>query len=113
MKKKSPLGEITPSICEAAFERYTSLDDSVAEMIKKNCVEVRDFIILSFVYDQNELDVRQIARILGLSRTKTRVCVDRLIEANLVEYTDTQSTDSSPIRLTQTGQQVTLRVHSV
>lgn len=114
MKKKSPFADISPSICEAAFERYKSYDDSLAELIKKDCIEVRDFIILSFVHDQGELDVEQITRVLGLSDTTTRYCVDRLIEAGLVRYEQNGdgSAGNPSISLTPTGRMVTQRIHS-
>jgi len=113
MNKKSPLGEITPSICEAAFNEYVDLDDTLAKLIQENSIEVRDFIILSFVCDQGELTAEQIAQILGISMTKTGCCIDRLIDAGLIEYSDSEnkSDNNHPIRLTPTGRLVTLRIH--
>ena len=113
MSKKSPLGEITPSICEAAFNEYVDLDDSLAKLIQENCIEVRDFIILSFVCDQGELSAGQIAQILGIGLDKTRCCIGRLKEAGLIEISDSgsKSDEDLPIRLTSTGHKVTLRIH--
>jgi DNA-binding MarR family transcriptional regulator len=113
MNKKSPLGEITPSICEAAFEEYASLDDSLAELIHRNHIDVRDFIILSFVCDQGELGIEQIAQILGISLSGTGYCIDRLIEADLIQYKDVEEQPDSNrlICLTPSGRLVTLRVH--
>ena len=69
MTKKKSLGDITPSICEAVFKEYARLDDSLAELIRENHVQVRDFIILSFVWDQGGLSTEQIAQILGSTLT--------------------------------------------
>ena len=115
MIKKISLGKITPSICEAAFVEYANLDDSLAELIHKNCIEVRDFIILSFVCDQGELVAEQIAQMLGISLSKTRYCIDRLIEANLIQYKDgkTNTDTDHPICITDAGRLMTLRVHGL
>ena len=117
MNIKRPLGDIDSSICEAAFEEYTKLDDSLTELIHKNCIEVRDFVILSFVFDQGELSTDQISQILGLSKEKTRFCIERLIDADLIKYKDHNGDDDvngeHPICLTDTGKMVTLRVHGL
>jgi DNA-binding MarR family transcriptional regulator len=113
MTEKRLPGELTPSICEAAFEEYTQLDDSLAKLIKKNCLDVRDFIILSFVGDQGNLSAEQIAKILGLSLERTGFCIERLIEANLIRFEDgvKDADGEHQIRLTATGRLVTSRVH--
>lgn len=81
-KKQSPT-EISISICEAALERYSALDDSLAELIRQASIEVRDFMLLSFVCDQGSMSVEQINRALGISPESTRHCVERLIQAQL------------------------------
>ena len=113
MNKKSPLGEITPSICEAAFNEYADLDDSLAKLIQENRIEVREFIILSFVCDQGELTAEQIAQILGISMGKTHHCIERLIDAGLIDHASGKSNldKDHPIRMTPTGRLVTLRIH--
>ena len=117
MNIKRPLGDIDSSICEAAFEEYTKLDDSLTELIHKNCIEVRDFVILSFVCDQGALSTEQISQILGLSMEKTRFCIERLIDADLIQYKDKNDDEEAngdhPISLTDTGRMVTLRVHGL
>jgi DNA-binding MarR family transcriptional regulator len=113
MNKKSPLGDITPSICGAAFDEFVKHDDSVAELIHKNGIDVRDFIVLSFVCDQGELSITQVAQILGITVARAHGCIDRLAGANLVEYKagDNRSDTDRPLVLTDTGQLVALRVH--
>ena len=110
-EKRSP-GELTPSICEAAFEECTQLDDSMADLIKKNSLDVREFIILSFVGDQGSLSTTQIAHILGLSQEKTGICIGRLIEAGLIQYKDgaKDADGKHQIQVTATGRRLTSRV---
>ena len=113
MNAKIFLGNITPSICEAAFERYTGVDDSLSEQIKKNSIAVREFIILSFVCDQDALSLEQISGILSLSHAEADTCVGRLLNANLVQYSDddNESDTNRPIHPTPGGRVMVSRVH--
>jgi len=113
MSKKQPLGDISPSICEAVFAEYGKLDDSLAELIRDSHIQVRDFIILSFVCDQGGLSTEQIAQILGTTPTETRACIDRLLDSNMIRYTDghDKSEGDQPICVTPTGRLVAMRVH--
>jgi hypothetical protein len=113
MKRKNSLGHLTPSICEAAFEEYAKLDDTLSELILKNRIGVRHFIILSFICDQESLNAEQICQILGLPMTKTQHYIDHLVEANMVELdgTDGHSEASRPMHLTPFGKLVVTRVH--
>ena len=112
MTEKRSSGELTPSICEAAFEECAQLDDSMADLIKKKRLNVRDFIILLFVGDQGNLSTTQIAHILGLSQEKTGICISRLIEAGLIQYKDgiRDADGERQIQVTETGRLLTSRV---
>jgi DNA-binding MarR family transcriptional regulator len=114
VSKEDPPTNVSKSICEAALERYSKLDDSLAELIRQASIEVRDFMLLSFVCDQGTMSIDQISRALGLSRESTQHCVDRLIMAQLVYY---NSNDDAPngrhgISATTAGRRVTRRIHS-
>ena len=114
MGEKDPQAEHTKSICEVALERYRSLDDSLAELIRQADIEVRDFMLLSFVCDQGSMSIEQINSALGISGESTQRCIDRLIRAQLVHY---KSAGGSPegnhrIRPTTAGKKVTQRIHS-
>jgi hypothetical protein len=113
MKKNSVLGDITPSICEAVYEEYSRVNDSLAEVVHKNNIQVRDFIVLSFVCDQGELSIKQVAHILGIGEAETCACASRLVDAKLIEYRENvdKSDTSAQIRITPIGRNVTLRVH--
>lgn len=111
-KTQSPT-EISISICEAALERYSALDDSLAELIRQASIEVRDFMLLSFVCDQGSMSVEQINRALGISPESTRHCVDRLIQAQLVYYNNVEGELDGDrfVSPTATGKQVTRGIH--
>lgn len=81
--KRDP-GELTPSICEEALTRFSESDDSLAGLIEQHHIEVRDFMVLSFICDQDAMSVGQLCSALGLSRHSTTDCVSRLIQAQLV-----------------------------
>jgi DNA-binding MarR family transcriptional regulator len=112
MNKKGSLGAINPSICEAAFAEYAMLDDSLAKLIQKNSIEIREFIVLAYVYNQGVLSTGQIAQILGMSLTNTESCIDRLIGADLIQYSDGKDGSETDrlIQLTSAGRVLTSRV---
>lgn len=114
MNKIPPSSELTPSICEEALDKFSKSDDSLAELIEENHIEVRDFMILSFVCDQNELAVEQLMRVLGLSRTTTVGCIERLQAAGLIHYTQAGETAESSDRVSPTapGRTITQRILS-
>ena len=76
--------DLTPSICEEALDQFSNSDDSLAQVIEGNSIEVRDFMVLSFVCDQSKLDVEQLTRVLGLSQNTILDCIARLNKAALV-----------------------------
>jgi DNA-binding MarR family transcriptional regulator len=112
MNKKGSLGTINPSICEAAFAEYAKLDGSLAKLIQKNSIEMREFILLAYLYNQSALSTGQIAHILGMSLTKAESCIDHLIGADLIQYSDSKDGSETDrlIQLTSTGQELTPRV---
>jgi predicted HTH transcriptional regulator len=114
MNKKSPLGHLTPSICEAAFEEYAKQDDTLTELILKNRIEVRHFIILSFICDQEELSTEQIVQILGISLTRASQYIKHLIDAKMIQHKDVDKGTGvgNPLCLTPFGRLVVLRVHN-
>lgn len=104
--------KLTRSICEEALERFSQSDDSLAGIIESHHIEVRDFIVLSFVCDQSELGVDQLVSALGLSRETVLFCVDRLVGADLVVYRQV-ATVTDPQRYvtpTPSGRTITRRI---
>ena len=52
MSKTDSITDLTRSICEEALDSFSQSDDSLADLIEDNHIEVRDFMVLSFVCDQ-------------------------------------------------------------
>lgn len=103
---------LTRSICEEALDRFSHSDDSLAGLIEANNIEVRDFMILSFVCDQNQLAVEQLMRALGLSRESVLDCVERLVQADLVVYRQvaTVAEPGNGVSPTSAGRMIARRV---
>jgi DNA-binding MarR family transcriptional regulator len=103
---------LTPSICEEALENFSKSDDSLADLVAENHIEVRDFMILSFVCDQNEMAIGQLMSALGLSRATVTGCVERLQGAGLVHYSQVGETaeDSDRVSPTPPGRTITQRI---
>jgi len=112
LKKKPPHIDVTPSICEEALESFADSDDSLANLIEANHIELRDFMILSFVCDQNEMLVEQLMRALGLSRTTLIECIERLHTAGLIHYQQAGETAelSDTVAPTATGRTIAQRI---
>ena len=107
----SPDGKI-PSICEEALESLNRSGDSLAELIEKNNIKVRDFMILSFVCDQRELGVEQLTHVLGLERDDVLLCLKRLETAGFVRYQQVAETAEASDLVTPTdpGRRIAERV---
>lgn len=112
MNRHFPPDGHAPSICEEALETFDRADSSLAELIERHNIEVRDFIILSFVCDQHELAVEQLTRVLGLEREKVLVCLERLQTAGFVHYQQVAETAeaSDLVRPTQPGRKIARRI---
>jgi DNA-binding MarR family transcriptional regulator len=114
LSKTRPPIELTRSICEEALESFSQSDDSLADLIEDNHIEVRDFMVLSFVCDQNEMTIDQLNRALGLSRSTVVGCVERLQTAGLARYHLVADTADSSDRVipTSAGRTITDRILS-
>jgi DNA-binding MarR family transcriptional regulator len=114
LSKKNSTTEVSQSICEAALELYGASDNSLAERIRQASIEVRDFIILSFICDQQSMSIDQIGRVLGVDEETAQLCVDRLIKATLVQYgpAGDDSGSRQDVCPTDIGQAVTNHIHS-
>lgn len=103
----------TPSICEEALEEYRSAEDTFAGLIESNHIEIRDFMILSFVCDQGMMELDRIRSILGLSGESTLSCVARLRDVELVTISTGQILEtSSVVSPTGLGISIARRIHS-
>ena len=114
MSKTRPPIELTRSICEEALESLSQSDGSLADLIEDNNIEVRDFMVLSFVCDQNKMTIDQLIGALGLSRSTVVGCAERLQTAGLARYHLVADTADSSDRVTPTpaGRTITDRILS-
>lgn len=107
------LHSVSRSIVEEVMEHFRQADDSLAEALRANFIELQDFILLSLIYDQPQMTVAEIRTPLGLSAESTAACVERLLRAKLLfgdEHADTGSIDQSRYELTSAGRMVTRRI---
>lgn len=103
MQDKRRPEDLTPSICEEALGRFSQSDDSLAGVIENNHIEVRDFMLLSFVCDQNVMSIAQLSGALGLSYQTTIDCVSRLVQAELARAENPGQSWASATRIVPTG----------
>ena len=103
-----PPEDLTPSIYEAALERFSQSDDSLAGVIEKHHIEVREFMVLSLICDQGELKMDQLRRALGLSNESLSTCLERLANAGLLRADVVRGLidDKHPIRPTPNGRSI-------
>ena len=112
MARKELPDDLTPSICEAALDRFSQSDDSLAGVIEQHHIEVRDFMILSLICDQKALGIDQLARALGLTTEVVIDCIDRMTSAGLLRYHSASSlllTDNR-IQSTDAGQLIAQKI---
>ncbi len=104
----------TTSICEDVLEQYRSGDDTLAGLIERNHIEVRDFMILSFVCDQGSMSVDRIKSALGLSRESILSCVERLknIELVIFEVDESSGKVKGDISPSMIGKAISQKIHS-
>jgi DNA-binding MarR family transcriptional regulator len=114
LSKTRPPIKLTRSICEEALENFSQSDDSLADLIEDNHIEVRDFMVLSFICDQDEMTIDQLTRTLGLGRSTVVGCVERLQTAGLARYHLVAETADSSDRVipTPAGRTITDRILS-
>ena len=77
-------GDTDISIAGRAIALAVAQNDSLAAVLQASGMELRDFIVLSFVSDQGPIDTERLARLIGLDRDTTLRCIERLIAAGLV-----------------------------
>lgn len=104
--------DLTPSICEAALAHFSDSDDSLAGMIERYAIEVRDFMLLSLLCDQESFEFDQLERALGLDRDSIRRCLVRLGNAGLVKHNGVAAgtPESDSVRTTVAGRILAQRI---
>lgn len=72
------------SLTGRAIALAVAENDSLAEVLQTSGMELRDFIVLSFVSDQGPIDTERLARLIGLDRDTTLRCIEGLINVGLL-----------------------------
>jgi len=100
------------SIAGLSAEQFVTRDDSLAELLLNRGIQVRDFIVLSFLSDQGTMSVSQLSRILGIEPAHVLEGARRLSGAGLV-IRDPHARDSgeeTTVSLTGRGQDIATRI---
>lgn len=111
MVRSNAHDDLTTSICEEALARFRESDDSLAGMIERHAIEVRDFMLLSLLCDQESFDVDQLERALGLGRESIDRCIARLGNAGLVKHNGAGA-EALVVRTTAAGRILAQRILS-
>jgi predicted transcriptional regulator len=90
------------SISSEASALVTSGNQSLAEVLAEWNMEVRDFIILSFVADQGPIASRNLARMIGIDLQMANQSVALLASAGFIEADGTLDR----LRVTKTGERL-------
>ena len=104
--------DLSTSICEAALSSFSESDDSLAGMIEQYRIEVRDFMFLSLLCDQESLELDQLQRALGLDEESIARSIERLTNAGLVKHNgyDASPEHVSDVRTTIAGRVLASRI---
>jgi len=72
------------SISSQAIALGVTVNDSLATVLEESGMEMRDFIVLSFVSDEGPIATDRLARLIGIDRDTTSRCIERLINEELL-----------------------------
>ena len=113
MKAVSPKDDKkSESISGKSAALFVTQDESLASLLLNHGIQVRDFILLSFLSDQGPMGVTRLARIVGIDPGMTLDALKRLSAANLVLRDPATSDDQSEsiARLTGRGENIAARI---
>ena len=107
-----PKKDDSSSISSQSVASFVTKDDSLAKLLLHHKIEVRDFVLLSFVSNQGSLSIAQLARAVAIEPETILSCVKRLSAVGLVvrEPLDSNSYTESKVTLTSRGEEVSKRV---
>ncbi len=110
MKPKSEHDKNSISGLSAAH--FITKDDSLASLLLNHGIQVRDFIVLSFLSDQGPMTIARLARVVEIEPSQLLQGVKRLSAANLLvrEPSPTDDAVDSTARLTSRGEEIAARI---
>lgn len=100
------------SIAGQSAAHFVGLDESLAALLHNHGIEVRDFILLSFLSDQGPMSILRLSRTVGIEPRLALRSLRRLSSVNLVlrdPPPDGQRYESV-VRLTSRGQKIALKI---
>lgn len=74
---------VTPKPHEDALESWREAGDSMGGLLERHGIEIREFVILSYLCEHADFTVQQIAEGVSLSATTVDFCVSQLGKARL------------------------------
>ncbi len=89
------------SISASAVALSVENDQSLTGVLVASGMRMRDFIILSFVANQGPIDCERVAGIAGLDLDTATACIQRLMDAELID--EAPHTDAKDNQLVVTG----------
>ena len=102
------------SIAGQSAAHFIAIDDSLASLLRKQGIKVRDFILLSFLSDQGPMSILRLSRAVGIEPKVALRSLKRLSSANLVLRNPASGAEKyeSVARLTARGEEVALKIVS-
>ena len=102
------------SIAEQSASLFIAKDASLASLLLRHGIKVRDFIVLSFLSDQGPMSILQLSRIVGIDPEGTLQSIRRLAAANLILRSPAQTDEryESVARLTTRGERIAGKINA-
>lgn len=102
------------SIAGQSASYFIAKDDSLASLLLNHGIQIRDFILLSFLSDQGPMSVVRLSRVVGIDPGTTLRSLQRLSAVNLVLRDPATSAEKyeSTARLTMRGEEIAGRISS-
>ncbi len=94
MKKKKS-GDDSISGSSAAY--FVTKDEMLATLLKHHDIEIRDFIVLSFLSDQGAMSILHLSRTLSIDPKTIGQCVQRLRRADLLVASNEDSFEEDTV----------------
>jgi len=102
------------SIAGLSASHFISKDDSLASLLLSHRIEVRDFMVLSFLSDQGSMSILQLSRVVGIEPQNALKSIKRLSAASLVlrSPAETDTDYEAVARLTARGERIAVKVNA-
>ncbi len=83
--ENSRKGEASISISGNATALAIANNDALASVLLDSGMQMRDFIVLSFVSDQGPITAKCLARLVGIDLQSTLLCIRGLVDAGFLK----------------------------